>query len=163
VSANPGPRHEERRRTLDALAILGGCRELLLPFFPDGRRPDVLRFDSERRHLFVGDAKDTETPGCSETRTRLVHYASWLRANALVAGSGTLALCHPDTGGAKWAKLLENVALEQGFRDVRWRQRRLDTDTVVSWVELSLPPAAEQAQAASRSRRSAAPRCATTA
>ncbi|HEU6444586.1 MAG TPA: hypothetical protein VFL61_05965 [Gaiellaceae bacterium] len=163
MSANPGLPHEERRRTLDALAILGGCREPLLPFLPDGRCPDVLRFDSERRHLFVGDAKDTETPGCSETRARLVRYASWLRANTLVGGSGTLALCHPAAGGVKWAELLESVAREQGFRDVHWRQRRLDADAVVSWVDLSLPPTAERGQATSRSRRSAPPTCAATA
>lgn len=162
MHANPGPRHEERRRTLDALAILGGCREPLLPFFPDGRRPDVLRFDAARRHLFVGDAKDSETPGGCETRTRLLAYASWLRANAAVAGGGTLALCHPAAGRDRWLELLRSVAREQDFGEVSGRQAQLDTDTIVSWVELRLPES-ESGQAARRPRRSAVPTWATTA
>lgn len=161
MSANPGPRHEERRRVLDALAILGGCREPLLPFLPDGRRPDVLRFDAERRHLFVGDAKDTETPGCGDTRERLLHYASWLRANGVAAGSGTLALCHPPDDAGRWGRLLEGVARAQGFRDVFARRRDLDAETAVSWVELCLPT--EPGQAASRRGCSAAPTWVTTA
>ena len=157
MSANPGPKHEERRRTLDALAILGGCREPLLPFFPDGRRPDVLRFDRARRHLFVGDAKDTETPGCRDTRVRLGLYASWLQANALVAGIGTLALCHPADAGGRWLDLLEVVAEEQGFTSAGARQRLLDAETVVSWLELDLPRVTEVGQAARSPRVSAAP------
>jgi hypothetical protein len=135
------------------MAILAGCREALLPFFPDGRRPDVLRFDSPRRHLFVGDAKDSESPGCRETRERLARYTAWLRANAMIAGSGTLALCHSATGASRWLELLEMVARDQGFDDLRGRQRRLDTEIVISWLELPLTGTAEAAQAAGRTPR----------
>lgn len=162
TSSNPGPRHEERRRTLETLAILGGCREPLLPFFPDGRRPDVLRFDRARRHLFVGDAKDTETPGCRETHIRLSGYAAWLRANALVAGTGTLALCHPPGSALRWRELLETIARAHGFDGVTGEQRLLDADAVVSWVDLPLA-SDERAQAASQVPYSAAPTWATTA
>lgn len=151
MGPNPGPVHEERRRTLDALAVLGGCRDSLLPMLPDGRRPDVLRFDRCRRHLFVGDAKDTETPGCRETRRRLSAYASWLRANALVAGSGTLALCHSaDHDRERWLAVLEAIADEHGFGRLRARQLLLDDATGLSWIELRLPARSECDQAASR-------------
>ena len=153
---NPTRRHEERRELLEALAILGGCRELLVPFFPDGTRPDVLRFDAARRHVFLGDAKDSETPGCRETHRRLAGYAEWLGANAAVGGSATLALCHANQANGRWLALLESVAESAGFARPPGQQLQLDPETVVSWIELRLPVPAEF-QAARRPLASVAP------
>lgn len=80
--------HEHRRHWLDAIAILEGFT-LGLPVLPDGSIPDVLRVDPRRRWLFVGEAKDTESPGSADTGARLHRYATWLAPNG-----GVFAICH---------------------------------------------------------------------
>ena len=110
---NPSPLHEDRRRSLDAVAVLSGHTEWW-PSFPDGLLPDVLRYDPRTDHLFVGDAKATETPGCTATMTRLLAYARWVRAHvSRRARSGTLAVAYgkaDQTNG--WMRLLTEIALE---------------------------------------------------
>jgi hypothetical protein len=86
--------HNQRVEFLDALAALMGCKVKLGGVLPDGRRPDVLRMDVRRGVLFIGDAKDTESPGCRATQVRLLRYLDWLRAHvARTERRGVFALC----------------------------------------------------------------------
>ena len=52
--------HESNVRFLDTLAILSGCKEHISSSLPDGKRPDVMRVNSKRRLLFIGEGKNTE-------------------------------------------------------------------------------------------------------
>src|SRR5206468_314859 len=86
--------HDRRVEFLGTLATLMGCTETFGGVFPDGRRPDVLRADSKLTVLFVGDAKNTESPGNLETQARLLRYLRWLAAFVdRGAGIGIFALC----------------------------------------------------------------------
>jgi len=94
-AGRPTVLHERRRGWLDAIAILEGFT-LGLPVLPDGSIPDVLRVDPRRRWLFIGEAKDTESPRSAYTGARLHRYATWLAANG-----GVFAVCHGG-GIAAW-------------------------------------------------------------
>src|SRR5438128_1365701 len=88
-------RHEDRRVLLDAMAALAGfTTDLATMGLPDGSRPDVLRADLPGRRLFIGDAKDVETPGNAATHARLARYI----ACGVRAASGgievVVAICH---------------------------------------------------------------------
>ncbi len=87
-------KHDSLVTILDALAILSGIHERLpLDCLPDFSRPDVLRLDRRRNTVFVGDAKNTETPGNRATQVRLRSYLTWLVAFLRRGGSGIFALC----------------------------------------------------------------------
>ena len=107
-SAKPEDRlavHEYRVQFLNTLAMLLGCKETFGTEFPDGKRPDVLRVDSKGGVLFIGDAKNTESPKCQATQARLLEYLSWLSAHVSRDGRvGIFAICFgrdSDTQGWK--------------------------------------------------------------
>jgi hypothetical protein len=86
--------HDYRTRFLEALATLIGCQESFGRELPDDRRPDVMRMDSAHNVLFLGEAKNSETPGNVATRARLQRYLLWLSTHVLRRdGVGVLALC----------------------------------------------------------------------
>src|SRR4051812_39280177 len=106
--------HQQRVEVLEEMARIAGFDVETL-VFPDGTRPDVLRGCSESRRLFIGDAKDTESPGCTATRLRLTRYAAW---STSLASNHVLALGVPTTSdlpGWKW--LLSNVCRDVGYGD----------------------------------------------
>lgn len=68
----PSRTHEPRVSELETLAALAGYTE---PTALAWRlRPDVVLACPRNGALFLGDAKDTEAPGCMETRARLRWY-----------------------------------------------------------------------------------------
>src|SRR2546426_6033017 len=73
--------HESRTQLLDSLAVLIGCREQLGSTLPDGLRPDVLRLDTTRRLLFLGEAKHSESPRNRYSIERLTKYVQWIRSH----------------------------------------------------------------------------------
>lgn len=87
--------HEERVRFLHTLAIMLGCRRGIGGQLPDGRRPDVVRLDIEHGVLFLGEAKDTETHGNLETRSRLRAYLWWLQGHLASGRPAIFGLCIP--------------------------------------------------------------------
>src|SRR5438552_4098414 len=106
----PSAPHEERRRVLDALAVLTGYT-VELPSLPDGSRPDVARMNGRRRSLFLGEAKDTETARRTDTQIRLVEYARWLAAATTTGSRGVLAVCFGRSADrARWVATLFTVA-----------------------------------------------------
>jgi hypothetical protein len=69
------PEHERLKGDLNEWAIAKGYPEVINRL-PSGRSPDVLRFDPDVQHLFLGDAKnaDNETPRNSNTTRRIAGY-----------------------------------------------------------------------------------------
>ena len=75
----PTREHEDGVGTLATLAALIGCDadfEL-----PDGRRPDVVRYDAAYQTLFIGEAKHSESPEDRDALRRLEAYFPWIRAH----------------------------------------------------------------------------------
>lgn len=115
--------HKERRLTLEALAIMCGFTRDVGPQLPDGKRPDVLMLREEEDALFLGDAKHTEPPGCTETRTRLLNYMRWFAVQVLSRqGDGVFAICfeNPDHADG-WVDTLNLLAYEAGFENAQFK------------------------------------------
>jgi hypothetical protein len=113
--------HDKKARLLNDLAILLGCDGGLHSGFPDGRRPDVVRIDVVRQILFIGDAKQTETPRCEMTRIRLRNYLRWLRAHVCDAERlGIFALCFEKRSHRKgWSQTIIDTAALVGLQTHR--------------------------------------------
>jgi hypothetical protein len=132
----PTLRHEDRRRTLDALGILLGCTANLTAGLPDGSRPDVLRLSTTQRLLFLADAKDTETPGCKATAARLRRYLEWVRTHVTVMGGAAivaLAVGRPPER-LRWLETLRNSASDVGLRPSTEGTDILDHTCALVWI-----------------------------
>lgn len=127
--------HDQRVQFLDALATLMGCRESLGGSLPDGLRPDVLRLDSKREVLFVGDAKDTETPGCLETQVRLQKYLRWVSVHVKNRkGIGIFALAFGRRSEADlWVKTISTLGYEAGLAFSDYGVEPFGPGLVVAW------------------------------
>ena len=149
----PRSRHEELVRLLDAMAHLIGCVEGFGGYLPDGRCPDVVRLDRRRNVLFVGDAKDTETPGNTATQCRLLAYVRWTKAFVESRGGiGVLAVCIDDkTESDRWLRLLNTLGHEVGIVFRGYGIEELP-DACVIWVE-ACPVLACRAGGSCRSER----------
>lgn len=104
--------HDSNVRFLDALAILSGCREHINSSLPDGRRPDVMRVNRKRRLLFIGEGKNTESPGCLNTQERLWEYLRWLSAHLCCEDSvGILAICFKkESDDNRWIETINSLS-----------------------------------------------------
>ncbi|MFC1678653.1 hypothetical protein ACFL2T_00335 [Elusimicrobiota bacterium] len=108
--------HDRRVAELKTLGALLGCHEDIGNQLPDGRRPDVVRLSHSKRLLFIGDAKDTESPGSRASQARLEAYLSWMRANVASGARGLMVICYgrrTDTEG--WLSTLTTLADECGI------------------------------------------------
>src|SRR5262245_50058296 len=103
--SRPSEAHETRVEVLRALASLCGChRALPLALHVD---PDVVRFDRAHRRVFVGDAKQTESPGNRETARRLAGYAVAARPLLAAGWDALFVVCHGATHRADpWSSAL---------------------------------------------------------
>ncbi len=89
--------HETRVSLLESLAKLAGCPVRLGTSLADGSKPDVFRVNLDEPLLFVGEAKNTESPACLATRTRMQTYFEWLSAfQRHKRGNGIFAICFGD-------------------------------------------------------------------
>ena len=132
---HPSVAHERRRALLDVLGRMAGYGWGPHGGFPDRRQPDVLRYDPRCRSIFVGEAKETESPGCAATRERLRGYLLWMRAITRLRGAGTLAVCAGDSNAAiGWANTLRRLAEECKLPNCVSRAAVLDDDAVVIWI-----------------------------
>lgn len=127
--------HEQRVAFLGTLADLIGCSESIGGQLPDGRRPDVLRIDRSRGGLFVGDAKNWETPGCHETQCRLARYIEWLATHvAADRGPAVLALCFVRMeDAARWEEILAKLEAGVGLVADHRGLDHFDDDIHVLW------------------------------
>lgn len=134
----PSVGHERRRRLLDDTAAIAG---LTAPLdLGAGLEPDVARRRPGAPQLLVGDAKDTETAGCSATARRLRRYAAALLDPVLAGTHARIVLAVPPPSPhalTAWLALMQDVtrllpAAPPGHI-------RLDHDTALVWVDLTAP------------------------
>ena len=106
--------HNSRVLFLDTLALLLGCKGSIGGMLPDGRHPDVLRIDKKREILFIGEAKNTETPGFKETQMRLLEYLRWLASHVTKEDRiGLFAICFGEKAdSAGWEQTVLMLARE---------------------------------------------------
>ncbi len=112
---------------LDTLAALAGYTEPAS--FGWRLRPDVVRACPRTGALFVGDAKDTETPGCTATRARLRWYCVGVASRTRVPAVMALAVS-AEASVPGWRAALVRAARATGCRVTLWRTTALG-DTVV--------------------------------
>jgi hypothetical protein len=77
-------------------------------------RPDVARICSRSGAVFLGDAKDTETPGCEATRSRLRWYLLGSRT-VCADRSLTIALAVAAGAAPDWHVVLRQTARQAGL------------------------------------------------
>lgn len=131
----PGADHELRVELLDACAALSGhtlaCR------LSDRDIPDVVRVDLRHRRLFVGDGKDTETPGCAATSARLHSYARALRPWLTAGFSARLAVCHGRAEhDAGWTAVLEHAVRCAALDATPGAAEQLEPGAILTWVDV---------------------------
>ena len=130
----PTTRHDKRVVFLESLAVLAGFRESIGLQLPDGCRPDVLKWNSGRRALFIGDAKDTETSGNRETQARLRRYFEWLSASVEAGGNAVFAVCAGwEEYPSRWADTIRALALESSMESRRDGFARFPSGMSVWW------------------------------
>ena len=138
--------HELRREFLDSLAVLSGYAQELDGGLPDGRRPDVLRIDLKRQRLFIGDAKDSESPKDLNAGVRLLAYFRWLSTHVVArSGRGTVAICFGNARHARgWIATLKTLAQEAGIAEVVTGVEKFSSDFFVVWCDASSPQSSNQ-------------------
>lgn len=130
-----GSAHAEREEFLRNLASLVGCPCGIGGCFPDGSRPDVLRIGVKRRLLFLGDAKDSETPGCAATSDRLRGYMGWLRAHVRRGGVGIFAVCFGRRADAQgWLRTVSRLADLTGVTIAAADVANFSSGPMVAWL-----------------------------
>lgn len=130
-----GVRHEERRKFLDALAVLCGYPTPLVPGLPDGRVPDVIRMNGRTRGLFIGEAKDSETSGNTETRKRLAEYLAWFMGHLGAGGEGVFSVCCGRACEAEaWRLTLDDLSRQAGREGLGFQVDVFASDLVVVWA-----------------------------
>jgi hypothetical protein len=130
--------HDLRAQFLDELAVLTGCREALSGGFPDGKRPDVLRANLSRGILFIGEAKHSESPGCSATQARLFEYLRWMSIHVSERSrTGIFAICFgrkEHTQG--WIETISNLGLEARLTFEESGVETFGPEIIVVWFVL---------------------------
>lgn len=130
-----GLRHEERRKFLDALAVLCGYPTLLMSGLADGGAPDVIRMNGTTRGLFIGEAKDSETPGNTETRKRLAGYLAWFMSHLAAGGEGVFSVCCGRAGEAEaWRLTLDDLSRQAGRESLGFQVDVFASDLVIVWA-----------------------------
>ncbi len=127
--------HERRKQFLLALASLAGFPFDLLGTLPDGARPDILLYEPLKRGLFMGDAKDTESPGNLETQVRLRKYLRWFAAHLNhPEACGVFAVCFGNRShGNAWARTLQFLLGEVGLEYLTVQVDRFAPKLYVAW------------------------------
>lgn len=108
--------HEARAQTLETLGRLLGCHRDLRFALPDRSLPDVLLASIDGAVAFLGEAKNTETPGCTASRARIRRYIFWMDG---LPGLSTVIACvcyGPWQHGAGWLALLRDELRTTGYR-----------------------------------------------
>lgn len=106
----PTPQHESRVELLETLASLLECHARPSLFLLGGEIPDVLRFRTTPRLIFIGDAKATESPGSAATSSRLRSYVHW--AHVIEDTSKIpiiVALCIQRSEAIAWRRTMDRI------------------------------------------------------
>ena len=130
-SGRPGLMHEHRRETLTHIAILAGFRASLP--LPDGTVPDICQIDLSTGALFIGDAKDSESPRDAGALRRLERYLYWLRRDCGVRPD-VFAVIHPYVHFGEWSPVLAQLAHVVGI-EAAVRATPFSPHTALTWLE----------------------------
>ena len=85
--------HQSKVSFLETLSELIGCSQTFS--LGDGTIPDVIRINQNQDILFIGDAKESETPGNTTTQRKLNGYLEWLKVFCQRKSNyGIFAICH---------------------------------------------------------------------
>lgn len=129
--------HERLVAFLDTMAVMLGCAQTLESALPDATRPDVVRLDTRTDLLFIGDAKNTESPSSSLTRARLLGYMRWLSSFLLTDWRGTavFALCHNRPEVAQgWLSILTMLSRQCRIQPLQIGVQHFDSKTCIVWM-----------------------------
>ena len=138
LPGSPSASHEQRRDELDTLAALLGFG---LPVaLPRGVIPDVALAHVDDGHLFVGEAKHTESATDRSSAARLLVYLDWLRRSTAPHPSFVGLACPPRQADA-WAGLLSALAADVGLVANHPWVRSLSPVTDVALLAVRLSPA----------------------
>lgn len=134
----PGPKHEELKALLDTVAVLSGYSLVFRERFPDGSRPDVLRFDPLCGSIFIGEAKDTESSGCADTYRRLARSMGWFKVLTADGRRGSMfAVCFGDKDQVKgWIQTISHLAKGSGVQHFIVESNQVDDGAVIVWLRL---------------------------
>jgi hypothetical protein len=132
--SRPGPVHEGRVRTLEALATLAGFLTAV-PRLPDGRTPDVVRISTSSRGLFLGEAKASEGPGDRDALARLARYVIWWQ-QAGHKGPALLVVCCDRLDSRRWVSALTALAAEVNDPAIA-QAEPLGRDEAIAWLASS--------------------------
>ncbi len=134
---NPGIEHERRKEMLETIATLSGYDKDFSGRLPDGTQPDVLRVDPLCGSIFLGEAKDTEAPGCAETFGRLSNYMSWFRLLTGEKRGSTFVVCFGEESHENgWKNMLSDLAEKVGFVDFKVETIEVEEQAFFVWVKL---------------------------
>ena len=112
---------------LSDIAIISGYDLNLTRGLPDGTVPDVLRRDSFCGRIFLGEAKDTESPGSLHTRKRLLNYLGWFRLISSHRKGSLFVLCFGDIENInRWKSTLSELALYSGMKNYKINSDYID-------------------------------------
>jgi hypothetical protein len=130
--------HERLVEFMDNMAILLNCTQTLNGQFPDETRPDVVRLNTKKGLLFVGDAKNTESPRSSFTQERLLNYLVW-QSSFLLGGynrKAIFAICtnHPNNASI-WINVINTLLNIAEINPARSGINNFDNDTCIIWAE----------------------------
>lgn len=131
----PQNAHERRRQFLQSLGRLAGFRYAIHSCLPDGATPDVVLCEPSKRGLFIGDAKDTESPGNIETQVRLLRYFKWFAVHLTCPDAcGIFAVCFGNRShqGA-WLETLRFLCFEVGLECITFRTKGFRRGLYVAW------------------------------
>lgn len=128
----PSHRHEERRAMLETVATLAGfTANITLPY---SVIPDVSRISLESGSIFIGEAKESETPQDFNTMARIEKYMQWLLQKRPSQHPDLFCVCHPAHHGAGWYSVLETIADAVDINSRLGGQMVLSYEAVVTWV-----------------------------
>ncbi len=127
--------HEKKVAFIETTATLLGCNESILGRLPDGSKPDVLRVRRPQGLLFIGDAKQTETPGTASTRERLLGYLRWASVHVVSGRRACIfSLCvDVQSRPHRWLRLLQGLGEAAGLPTGSTGIQVFCHDLVVVW------------------------------
>ncbi len=129
--------HERLVKFLDTMAVMLGCAQTLNSHFPDTTRPDVIRMSTKLNVLFVGDAKNTESPDSVSTQERLFNYVLWM--SLFLSNNNkrkiVFAICHNKRENShSWLKMLFSLFSRSGIYPSQYGVEEFDSSTYIEWI-----------------------------
>jgi hypothetical protein len=127
-------KHELRVQFLRSVALLLGCSLPKSNQLPDGVRPDVFGFSLAKGFLFIGESKDSESPGEMPVKARLFSYLKWVAANAADGRGTLLVICFKRAReGRRWLTVVTELAEEVCLEFSESGVHSFDRETAIAW------------------------------